>query len=181
MIYFIAVAIAVLVGCLFGLQPSVNGALGGVVIHPLQASLISFATGTTVILIGCVATGHFPPRFTTSTSSLPWWIWTGGLIGAVIVTSSLIMVPRIGSLMWFASLITGQILAATVLDHFGWLGNPQVTASPLRLLGAAFLVAGLLIIVGAKWKDQSPSPAGVESSAESAIPIDEPKIEENHG
>ena len=91
-------------------------------------------------------------------------MWTGGLIGAIVVTSSLIMVPRMGSLLWFAALITGQILASTVLDHFGWLGNPRIVASPTRLIGVGLLLAGLLVIVGAKWSD-------VNSSSQSNEPL----------
>lgn len=155
MIYLVAVVIALAVGCLFGIQPSINGALGTAVHHPLQAALISFGTGTLAIAVCCVASGNFPPRFTTAPSQIPIWMWTGGIIGAVIVTSSLIMVPRIGSLLWFAAVVTGQIVTATVLDHFGWLSNPRVTASPLRLVGAGLLLAGLLVIVGAKWSDTS--------------------------
>ena len=161
MIYVLAIAIGLLVGCLFGIQPSVNGSLGASVAHPLQASLISFGSGTALIIIGCLATGNFPPRFTTAPSGLPLWMWAGGLIGVMIVTSSLIMVPKVGSLLWFASLITGQILTATALDHFGWLGNPQVTASPLRLLGAGLLLAGLLVIVAAKWNDSRAAAAQI--------------------
>lgn len=153
MIYLIGILIALAVGCLFGIQPSVNANLGIAVQHPLQAALISFGTGTLIIAFCCMATGNFPPHFTTTPSQIPIWMWMGGTIGAVVVTSSLIIVPRMGSLPWFAAMITGQVIAATVLDHFGWLGNPRVTASPMRLIGAGLLLAGLLVIVGAKWSD----------------------------
>ena len=154
MIFLIGILIALTVGCLFGMQPSVNGSLGSAVQHPLQAALISFGSGTLAIAVCCIATGNFPARFATPPGQIPLWVWTGGLIGSIVVTSSLIMVPRMGSLLWFAALITGQLLAAVVLDHFGWLGNPQVTASPPRLIGAGLLLAGLMVIVGAKWSEE---------------------------
>jgi transporter family-2 protein len=149
-IVLIAIIIGLVAGCLLGTQPSVNGQLGRHVAHPLQASLISFASGTAIILVLTIATGTFPPTFTTPPRELPWWIWLGGGIGVMMVTTSLIFVPRVGSLPWFAAVMTGQTLAALVLDHYGWLGNPKTAASPLRLLGVGLLIAGVLVIVQAK-------------------------------
>jgi transporter family-2 protein len=150
----IAVVVGLAAGCLLGTQPSVNGFLGQNVAHPLQASLISFGSGTAILLLLSVFSGSFPPRFTTAASSLPWWSWLGGAIGVVMVTTSLILVPKVGSLAWFAAVMTGQTIIAIVLDHYGWLGNPRSAASPLRLLGAVLLVAGVLVIVQAKRLEQ---------------------------
>lgn len=159
----IAIAVGLAAGCLLGAQPSVNGQLGLVVRHPLQAALISFASGTTILLLLTLAAGLFPPHFQVSPLKLPWWIWCGGAIGVVMVTTSLIFVPRIGSLPWFAAVMTGQIVAALALDHWGLLGNPRATASPLRLVGAALMVASVLTVVYAKHREvraaaETPSP-----------------------
>jgi transporter family-2 protein len=146
----LAVLIGLIAGCLLGTQPSVNGQLGKNLEHPLQASLISFASGTLILLVLTVSTGSFPPIFTSPPREFPWWIWCGGAIGVVLVTSSLILVPRVGSLPWFAAVMTGQTVAALLLDHFGLLGNPRTEASPLRLIGAGLLITGVLVIVQAK-------------------------------
>ena len=160
----IAILVGLGAGCLLGAQPSVNGQLGRAVAHPLQATLISFGSGTLIIILISLINGTLIPVFKTSPSALPWWIWFGGSIGVVLVTTSLIFVPRIGSLPWFAALMTGQTVCAILLDHFGWLGNPQSQVSPMRLLGAAFLVAGVLIIVQAKRTEQA-SHAGHQPNA----------------
>ena len=162
-----AVIIGLAAGCLLGAQPSVNGYLGDNVAHPLQASLISFASGTAIILVLLVATGNFPPQFTSPAGSLPWWTWGGGAIGVVMVTTSLIFVPKIGSLNWFAAVMTGQAVIAIFLDHYALLGNPKSSATPMRILGAALLVAGVLVIVQAKRSEQQlqekPTDAAVET------------------
>ena len=116
--------------------------------------MISFASGTAILFVLCLLSGNFPPHFTAPASQLPWWIWFGGAIGVVLVTTSLILVPRIGSLPWFAAVMTGQTVAALLLDHFGLLGNPKAHASPLRLLGTGLLIAGVLVIVQAKRMEQ---------------------------
>lgn len=154
-IVIVAILIGLVAGCLLGAQPSVNGQLGKYLEHPLQASLISFASGTLILLVLSVGTRAFPPVFTAPLRDFPWWIWCGGAIGVVLVTSSLILVPRVGSLPWFAAVMTGQTIAALLLDHFGLLGNPRAEASPLRLLGAGLLIAGVLVIVQAKRMEHS--------------------------
>lgn len=156
----IAILIGLLAGGLLGTQPSVNGALGKSVSHPLQASLISFASGTAILLVLNLAVGgQLLPRFLASPRLLPWWIWFGGAIGVVMVTTSLLLVPRIGSLPWFAAVMTGQTVIALLLDHYGLLGNPKAPVSPLRLIGTLLLVLGVLVIVGAKSLEQKREPA----------------------
>lgn len=171
-IVIIAILIGLVAGCLLGTQPSVNGQLGRYLEHPLQASLISFASGTLILLVLSVVTGTFPPVFTAPPREFPWWIWFGGAIGVVLVTSSLILVPRVGSLPWFAAVMTGQTIAALLLDHFGLLGNPRAEASPLRLLGAGFLIACVLVIVQAKRMEHSRTlrPPGPESQESNSPP-----------
>ncbi len=145
-----SVVVGLAAGCLLGTQPSLNGHLGQNVVHPLQASLISFGSGTALLLVLSIFLGVLPPQFKAPAANLPWWAWMGGTVGVIMVTTSLIFVPRVGSLTWFAAVMTGQTIIAILLDHYGWLGNPRSTASPLRLLGAALLIAGVLVIVQAK-------------------------------
>lgn len=152
----VAVAIGLATGVLFGTQSSVNGYLGQRLAHPLQASLISFAVGTVILFFLTVASGTFPPEFRGSPLRMPWWAWTGGAIGVLVVSTSLYFVPRVGSLVWFATIITGQMTAALTLDHFGLLGNPRIAASPLRVLGLLLLMAGVFVIVLAQRGEAGP-------------------------
>lgn len=169
--FWFAVVIGLLTGCLLGAQPSVNGFLGRQTIHPLQASTISFVTGTILLVIVTLALGVFPPKLKVPVGDLPWWAWTGGAIGTVMVTASLFFVPRVGALAWFAVVMTGQIIAAIALDHFGWLGTPKQPPSLLRYLGALFLIFGIICISGSKRSKalQSPESVNVTSSAISEV------------
>ncbi len=155
----VLLAVAILVGLatggVLGAQPSVNGHLGRNMEHPLQAAVISFVTGTAIILAITIFSGAFPPRFTVAPSSLPWWVWLGGSMGVVVVSTSLFFVPRVGSLPWFAALMTGQVIASLVLDHYGLLANPRSQISPMRLLGTVLMILGVLAIVQAKRTESS--------------------------
>lgn len=54
--------------------------------------------------------------------------------------------PRIGPALMIACSVLGQLVAALLLDQFGWLGVPRVPINPWRLLGAAFLFVGVLLM-----------------------------------
>jgi transporter family-2 protein len=44
------------------------------------------------------------------------------------------------------AIVTGQMLASVALDHFGWVGFPQHSATLPRLVGAVFVVVGVALI-----------------------------------
>ena len=76
------------------------------------------------------------------TLAQPWWMLTGGALGAAIVLSITIAAPKIGTTAVVALLIAGQLVAATVIDRYGWFGFDRVALDWPRVLGIALLAAG---------------------------------------
>ena len=66
----------------------------------------------------------------------------GGALGAAIVFSITIAAPKIGTTAVVALLIAGQLVAATVIDRYGWFGFDRVALDWPRVLGIALLAAG---------------------------------------
>lgn len=135
---------AFMVGALIPLQSGINSRLAGAVYHPLQASLVSFTVGTLFLVIINFTQGNlfrWP-----SLQQLPWWYFTGGLIGTVVVTSVLLLFPRIGAVALLSAVVAGQMMMSVVVDHAGLLGAPEHTLSPGRMLGVLLLVVGVLLI-----------------------------------
>ncbi len=79
-------------------------------------------------------------------SGVRWWMPLAGLTGAVAVFAGLLFVDKVGAGAFNGLLITANLLTSVALDHFGWLGMRQVTAGPPRLIGAALMVAGIVLI-----------------------------------
>jgi transporter family-2 protein len=142
---WIALAFGLLSGALLAAQPGVNGTLARRLQHPLQASVVSFAVGLTVLVLVSLASGTFPPRFAPG-ATIPPWAWSGGLIGAVMVTTSLYFAPSTGALFWMAAVITGQTLACLLLDHFGLAGYAVQPITPARAFGAVLLIGGVALV-----------------------------------
>jgi transporter family-2 protein len=72
----------------------------------------------------------------------PVWLWTGGALSAFIVLAITVGPPRIGVTATVAMVIAGNLVMATLIDRFGWLGNKQIDLNWPRVLGLFLLVAG---------------------------------------
>ena len=79
----------------------------------------------------------------------PWWAWTGGCLGAFFVLSSLVLAPKLGAAAFVATTIVGTMAASLVIDHFGLIVFRPQPVTILRLVGAALVVAGMIMI---QWK-----------------------------
>ena len=77
----------------------------------------------------------------------PWWIWVGGLVGACYVASAASFASKLGAAPWLGLIVTGQVLASLLMDHFGLLGFPTHPLSTGRFLGVALLIAGVTLVV----------------------------------
>ncbi len=143
---WLPILLALVAGCVMALQPAVNGTLAGQCEHPLQASIISFATGLLALLL-VAATMRIGVPSLAKLSALPLWAWTGGLIGTYMVTVSLLVAPKLGAARWIALVLAGQIGLSLVMDHFGWLGFRQQPINWLRCVGAICLWLGIHLVL----------------------------------
>lgn len=113
---------------------------------PVQAALVSFLVGAGTLALVTLSGIFKPVASAQGAASVPWWAWLGGLMGVFYVTAAVIAVPRVGTAFVVAAAVGGQLIAALLLDSFGWLGVPRVPFSSARLLGALLLFAGVLLM-----------------------------------
>lgn len=127
-------------------QFGVNGQLRRLSGQPIWASFISFVVGTVALFLCFLTTRRAWPAG-GELAHAPWWVWTGGLLGAFYVVVSVVSGPRLGSATLVACVIVGQLIASVVIDHFGWIGYPVHAVSPGRIIGALLLVAGVACVL----------------------------------
>jgi transporter family-2 protein len=139
------ILVAILVGLVLPLQAGVNAQLRTQVGHPLVAAFISFLVGTVALAIALVV-ARIPAPPARTLAGTPGWLWTGGLLGAGYIAVAVVLAPRLGAATLIASVVTGQMLASIVLDHFGWVGFAQHPLTPARGLGALLVVVGVILI-----------------------------------
>lgn len=136
----LAVTLAVVAGAFGAAQVAVMGKLGER-IGSLEAVLVAaIVTGLIVLPTLLFARRGFGGL--GETLSQPWWMLTGGALGAFIVLSITVAAPRLGTAAVVGLLIAGQLVAATAIDRFGWFGFDRVALDWPRILGIALLAAG---------------------------------------
>jgi bacterial/archaeal transporter family-2 protein len=142
--YFFIV-LAVIAGMMMPTQASINNQLAGTVGSPVVAAFISFVVGTLALFAYILLTGTSLPGL-LSLRNISLVSWTGGLLGAFFVASSVILVPKLGVALTFSLIIAGQMLVTLVLDHYGFFGVPVKEVNIQRVIGAALIVAGVILI-----------------------------------
>ena len=137
--------VAALIGGLAAIQPVINGRLGRTMGDPGLAALISVCTSTACMIIYVLITRPELPDAATVRAA-PWWIWTGGFIGAAYVAISLAIVVRLGATTLASVILLGQLSAALIVDHYGFFGITKHEISVPRMIGVAMLIGGVALI-----------------------------------
>lgn len=136
---------AILAGVCVAVQTGVNSQLRLELQSPLQAALISFVVGTFVLMLILVARNEWRIDFGIAKEA-PWWIWTGGVLGAFYVSSIVFVAPKIGAVAVSIYIIFGQLITSTILDHHGWLGFPKIAISAERIIGILLVLIGVILV-----------------------------------
>ena len=138
------ILLAVVAGSFFPLQAVVNARLAQSVGGPVWAAFASFSVGTLLLfVIALIVSG--PPRL-AGLGALPWYLWTGGAYGALLVFAMVVSAPRLGTGALLALIVCAQMIAALLLDRFGVLQAVR-PVGPYQLAGAALLLSGVALIV----------------------------------
>lgn len=140
--------LAVASGCL---SASVTGAypvLGAAVGNPVQATTLAFLVATVVLLLGCVCNGSvlLVGKAIKVSRQHPWWMWLGGLCGALIVFGNAWLVPEVGVGVFSMALLVGQLALSMLMEHFGWLGAPRKAITWVKIIGILLMLAGVALI-----------------------------------
>lgn len=134
-------------GAGLALQAVVNARLRVALDSALWASITQVFVGLVFLAVIALLLRQ-PPPFTAALSRLPWWAWTGGVLGALYVAVVIISTGPLGAAATIAAVIVGQTTMALVIDHFGWFGVETQRLSVARAVGAALMFGGLLLIRG---------------------------------
>jgi len=147
--HLLAVLATVTAGGFIALQAPINATLGRAVGSPIAAASISFAVGTaTLVAITLLLSGTLGGYGGVGGArGLGWVYLTGGLLGAVYVTTALITVRYLGAGAVTAATVTGQLATSLVIDRLGVLGLESRPLSLQRLVGVVLLVAGTFLVV----------------------------------
>ncbi len=142
---YIYTLIVLFIGCFLAVQGSINTQLTTYLKHPLQGALVNFLVGTIALVgLNLVFKTQVPDWGHIKTA--PIYLFLGGCLGAIFVSSVIFFIPKIGVTTVLAASIAGQLIAASIIDHFGFFGISvqQITAG--KIIGIVLLLGGIFLI-----------------------------------
>ncbi|MGV0343026.1 DMT family transporter [Corynebacterium lehmanniae] len=138
--------VALAVGGLIPIQTAANSRLRASVGNkPVMPALISFSSALFFAVVATtVLRGNPVPQFS---ADVPWWGWLGGVMGVCFVLGNILLFPRLGALETVVLPILGQVVMGLLVDRFGLFGAPAMPVSWMRVLGAAVVFAGIVVVL----------------------------------
>lgn len=141
------ITIGIVIGIILSLQTAVNSRLRGFIGSPYQASFVSFTIGTLFLaLVMVIEQESFGIAGSTLTQQ-PWWIWLGGLLGVIFLTTNILLFPHIGGVQTAIMPILGQVTMGAIIDNFGWFHATPQPLNLVRILGLLLALTGIIITV----------------------------------
>jgi transporter family-2 protein len=139
------VALAFAAGISIVIQQALNANLRTALDSAAWSGFVSYFVGVVCMVLLAIALRDPIPSASVA-SRIPWWAWSGGLFGAIFIGLAIYLVPVLGAATFISILVAGQMIASITFDHFGWLGLAQRSIDLPRLIGAALLIAGVVLI-----------------------------------
>ena len=142
--FFVYLIVALAAGVALATQSAINTQLAKAMSgEAVIATFISFAVGTLVLFfIAWVKTDLWGNLSTVP--SQPWWKLIGGILGAVVVFTTVLLAPKLGITAMLFFIIVGQLITATTIDHFGLIGMPIREVNITKLIGLIIVAFGLV-------------------------------------
>ena len=129
-----------LLGVVLAVHLAMNGRVGSAMDNVRMANALFWTIGAvTAIVVGI--TGWEAGALSALKEINP-VLLTAGAMGAMLVFAIAWLIPRTGAGAVFIILLTGQVIGALVMSHFGWLGSPREPVTLMKIAGAVVMLAG---------------------------------------
>ncbi|BDD04829.1 DMT family transporter [Aureibacter tunicatorum] len=139
------ILMAIVAGCCIPCQGTINAKLSEHMNHPFQVAFFSFFVANVLIGIYLLVSGETFPSFSTLTN-ITWYLYTGGLLGIVFITSVMLLIPKLGVATTLSFAIVGQLVCSLILDQIGLFGMKTHPINLQKIIGVICLLVGLYLI-----------------------------------
>lgn len=141
--FFLLILIAIMGGTAITLQGQFMG-LMDLGLGTKESVFVTYASGgaliTAIMLIS--RSGNL-----RAWRDIPWYAFTAGILGLIIVGAIGYVVPRLGLAPGFTIIVAAQFIAAAIIDHFGLFGAAVRPIEPSRTLGLVVLLLSVWLIM----------------------------------
>ncbi len=140
------VMLTLVAGSLIPVQASTNAAFNKATGNPIITALMVFTVGLLAVSAYVLASRTQMPEM-AQLKAAPAYSYLGGLIVAFYVISIAIIVPRLGVATTIGLIVTGQIIAAVTIDHFGLFDVAVRQVDTKRIAGALCMIVGIYLVM----------------------------------
>ncbi len=139
----VLIALAIIGGIAVALQGHFMGIMDQR-IGSKESVFITYASGGVLAALMMILArgGHL-----NTWQNAPWYSFTAGVLGLVIVGAIGYTVPRLGLTAAFTVIVASQLVAAVMLDHLGIFGATVHTMDLPRIAGLLLLILGVWLVL----------------------------------
>ncbi|WP_086934350.1 DMT family transporter [Agarilytica rhodophyticola] len=133
-------------GAAIAIQAAINSQLGVLLKSSMLGTSIAFLVSCIFTVLAMVISIKQYPQM-SDIKSVPLYLWfSGGALSAFGVGMFYYLIPKmgVGSMMSYA--LSGQIMIAVIVSHFGWLGLPMKQIDGLKVFGVISLITGVILL-----------------------------------
>jgi transporter family-2 protein len=134
------IVLAFAMGLIMSIYLPMNSSVAKYVGSSIAANVIFFIVALLTSTLIFILSGRWDTI--NHLKDVPAFLYLAGFVSAFVVLGTTILIPHIGARKFFILLITGQILMAMVVSHFGILESPKDPINLQKMIGAAFVLAG---------------------------------------
>lgn len=138
--------VALIAGGIIAMQAPINAEVATRLGHPLSAATWSFCVGTVALGVLTVIFARSSTNLGALQSMPLYMLIGGGLLGAMYVSVTMILAPKIGIAAVMALGIAGQLATALFLDRFGLFELAQRELSLGRVGGVILVLVGAVMV-----------------------------------
>ena len=139
-------------GSFLAIGSAANARLKQTLGSPIAAAAINFLVGFSILTL-LIASGLFKSPNLQQFTTVPWWAFLGGFLGATFVSLSTLTVPKLGLTTATLAVVCSQMAMSLVIDQFGWFG---VLTHPLNF-SRVFAIAVLIVAIALTQLDRQHS------------------------
>ena len=140
--------IMLLAGLGIPIMATLNGGLAVKLNSPALAATILFLVGLVVAVIYLIFTEGVPSMLYVENT--PWYFYSGGFFVMFYILSISWVVPRFGISNAVAFVLLGQLVAMSLIDHFGLIGASKYAVNTRRIVGLVLIAIGVFLTLNKK-------------------------------
>lgn len=139
-------AFGVFMGMCSATQTAANGYLGTVLGSSIQAGAVNLVVGATLLLLLSLTFSSSRRALLSRIEPGPWWMWLGGVFGAIFVVGMATLAPIIGTGATVVGQLAGTIMCGQLIERFGLFGSPKTLLQTNRVLGLILVFLGAVLV-----------------------------------